>query len=57
VVQTLLTRVPSLSLLVTSRQLLGLSAEREFALLPLPTPNGGENAEQLSAFDAVRLFN
>jgi predicted ATPase len=37
-VQTLLSRVPTLTLLVTSRHLLGLSAEREFALSPLPTP-------------------
>jgi predicted ATPase/Flp pilus assembly protein TadD len=38
VVRTLLERVPSLMLLVTSRRLLGLSGEREFPVLPLPTP-------------------
>ena len=56
VVQALLTRAPSSKLLVTSRQLLGLSAEREFALSPLPTPAGGESPERLSLYDSVRLF-
>jgi hypothetical protein len=37
---TLLARVPTLTLLVTSRQLLGLEAEREFVVPPLPTPGG-----------------
>lgn len=56
IVQTLLERVPSLTLLVTSRQALGLSAEREFPVLPLPTPNGPDTPEQLSLYDSVRLF-
>lgn len=56
VVQTLLARVPSVTLLVTSRQLLGLSAEREFTLPPLPVPGGEESPEQLSVYDSVRLF-
>ncbi|HLK55433.1 MAG TPA: BTAD domain-containing putative transcriptional regulator, partial [Chthonomonadaceae bacterium] len=56
IVQALLARVPALSLLVTSRQVLGLPGEREFAVPPLPTPNGGEAPEQLSLFDSVRLF-
>jgi predicted ATPase/DNA-binding SARP family transcriptional activator len=56
-VQTLLRRVPSLTLLITSRQLLGLSAEREYILSPLPTPHGDNGGpEQLSAYDSVRLF-
>ena len=55
-VQMLLSRVPSLTVLVTSRQLLGLAGEQEFAVPPLPTPNGGETAEQLSLFDSVALF-
>src|SRR5262249_17860528 len=37
-VRALLERVPTLTLLVTSRQRLGISSEQEFALLPLPTP-------------------
>jgi len=56
VVQTLLSRVPSLTLLVTSRQLLGLSAEREFVLSPLPIPGGEETPEQLSLYESVQLF-
>jgi len=56
-VQALLARVPNLTVLVTSRQLLGLSGEREFALKPLPTPNGvADTPERLSAYDGVRLF-
>lgn len=38
VVRALLDRVPTLTCLVTSRQPLGLSDEREFPVLPLPTP-------------------
>lgn len=56
VVQTLLTRVSSLKLLLTSRQLLGLSAEREFVLSPLPVPGTEESPEQLSLYESVRLF-
>src|SRR5205823_12441155 len=56
VVQTLLTRVSALKLLITSRQLLGLSAEREFVLSPLPVPGAGESPEQLSLYESVQLF-
>jgi predicted ATPase len=57
IVQTLLSRVPSLTLLITSRQVLGISAEREYALSPLPTPHGENGGpETLSAYDSVRLF-
>ena len=38
VVRTLLERVPTLKLLVTSRQRLGLTGEREYFVPPLPTP-------------------
>ena len=55
-VPTLLTRVPSLKLLITSRQLLGLSAEREFVLSPLPVPGRRRSPEQLSLYDSVQLF-
>jgi predicted ATPase/DNA-binding SARP family transcriptional activator len=67
-VQTLLERVPSLKCLVTSRQLLGLSIEQEFPVLPLPTPGattqspheggaqGGWTPERLTMFDSVALF-
>jgi predicted ATPase/DNA-binding SARP family transcriptional activator len=40
-VRALLERVPTLTLLVTSRQRLGVSGEQELALLPLPTPGSG----------------
>ena len=55
-VQTLLARLPTLTVLVTSRHLLGLSGEVEFVVPPLVTPNGGETAEQLSLYDSVQLF-
>lgn len=66
VVQALLSRVSDLSVLVTSRQLLGLSGEFEYALLPLATPSGGggsgsgggdnTSAEQLGVYESVQLF-
>lgn len=56
VVQTLLTRVRSLKLLTTSRSLLGLPAEREFVLPPMPVPGTEESLEQLSLYDSVQLF-
>jgi predicted ATPase len=56
VVQALLSRVPELTVLVTSRRVLGLNAEREFPLAPLPTPEGGEVPERLSLYDSVALF-
>lgn len=56
IVQTLLSRVPMLQCLVTSRQTLSLPGEVEFALAPLPTPNGSDTPEHLSLFESVRLF-
>src|SRR5262249_14899433 len=55
-VQTLLARVPSLSLLITSRQVLNLSGEREFVLQPLPVPGDAETPEQLCLYESVQLF-
>jgi predicted ATPase/DNA-binding SARP family transcriptional activator/class 3 adenylate cyclase len=55
-VQSLIERVPTLTVLVTSRQLLGLSAEREFPVGPLPTPHGPDTPEELTLYDSVRLF-
>lgn len=55
-VQSLLSRVPTLQCLVTSRQTLGLPGEEEFAVAPLPTPNGSDTPERLSVFESVRLF-
>jgi tetratricopeptide (TPR) repeat protein len=57
VVRALLAGAPGLTLLVTSRQILGLAGEREFAVAPLPTPGGAAaTLEQLGAYDSVRLF-
>jgi predicted ATPase/DNA-binding SARP family transcriptional activator/Tfp pilus assembly protein PilF len=62
-VQMLLERVPTLTILATSRQRLNLSGEREFPVLALPTPGepaGGpeerENPEGMTHFESVRLF-
>jgi class 3 adenylate cyclase len=54
-VRDLLARVPDLTLLVTSRQLLGLSAEREFALSPLPSPVA--TAKRPRCFPCTRACN
>lgn len=56
VVQTLLSRVSTLQCLVTSRQTLNLPGEVEFAVAPLPIPNGSDTPERLSVFESVRLF-
>jgi predicted ATPase len=55
-IQALLERVPTLTLLVTSRQRLNLPGEREFPVPPLPTPAEAELPERLLAFSSVQLF-
>jgi predicted ATPase/DNA-binding SARP family transcriptional activator len=55
-VQTLLERAPLLKCLVTSRQRLDLSGEREFVVPPLQTPAGGDAPAQLGLCESVRLF-
>jgi predicted ATPase/DNA-binding SARP family transcriptional activator len=55
-VRSLITRVPVVTCLVTSRRSLGLAGEREFPLPPLPIPNGPDTPERLSLYDSVRLF-
>ena len=59
-VQTLLARVPTLTCLVTSRQLLLVGGEREFAVAPLPVPEIGDDAantpERLLGQAAIQLF-
>ena len=53
----LLTLVPHLTCLVTSRQALELNGEREFPLPPLPVPDGATFApEQLLSLASVQLF-
>ena len=54
---TLLERVPTLKVLVTSRRLLNLSGEREFLVPPLPIPNvGTDSPEWLMRCESVQLF-
>jgi predicted ATPase/DNA-binding SARP family transcriptional activator len=55
-VRTLLEQVESLVCLVTSRQVLGLSGERELALLPLPTPRRSDPLERVREYASVQLF-
>ncbi|MDQ2684124.1 MAG: LuxR C-terminal-related transcriptional regulator [Chloroflexota bacterium] len=57
VVATLLAECPLLTVLVTSREPLKISGEREFPLAPLSLPNGGPTTPaRIGAYDAVRLF-
>ena len=63
VLLALLTRVPSLTILATSRARLFIAGEREYPLAPLPTPQApdGSNApppspESLLLFPGVQLF-
>jgi predicted ATPase/DNA-binding CsgD family transcriptional regulator len=54
----LLVRCPTLSILVTSRTVLRVTAEHDYPVLPLPVPSntGGSSPEALAANPAVRLF-
>ncbi len=60
IVRDLLERAPTLRCIVTSRQRLDISGEREFQVLPLPRPEGGNGArwapERLTLFESVQLF-
>ncbi len=58
IVTDLLDNCPQLRILVTSREALGVSPEREYPLAPLqlPTESVGSNVDKLLSFDAVRLF-
>jgi predicted ATPase len=55
-VRQLLERLPRLTCLVTSRLSLGLTAEWEFPVPPLPTPVAPATLEHLMEFPSVRLF-
>jgi predicted ATPase/DNA-binding SARP family transcriptional activator len=52
----LLTRAPNLSLVVTSRQNLGVAGERELPVDPLPVPTLAGSPERLMEFPSVALF-
>ncbi len=56
VVSELLAAVPDLYCLVTSRQLLQIEGEREFALAPLPVPTHAGTPERLLEFPGVQMF-
>ena len=58
VVGTLLERTPDLTILVTSRRLLRLAAEHEYAVptLPVPQAEGALRPEEIAEAAAVRLF-
>ena len=53
----LLAGLPALHLLVTSRHVLGLDGEREFAVAPLLLPHAGMPLDRLAINPAVALFS
>ena len=55
-VRTLLERLPQLTCLVTSRQILALEGEREFFVSPLLIPRQTHNPEALLQYESVQLF-
>jgi predicted ATPase/DNA-binding SARP family transcriptional activator len=55
-IQRLLEGAPALKCVVTSRQILGLSAEYEMVISPLPTPLRPATPEQLIHNASVQLF-
>lgn len=54
--ERLLASAPGLKVLVTSRQRLGLDAEKEMQLSPLAVPEAGERLEALAASPSIALF-
>ncbi|MGD2174363.1 MAG: tetratricopeptide repeat protein [Candidatus Brocadiaceae bacterium] len=56
VVAELLERCPALQCLVTSRERLNLTGERELSVLPLPVPEEEQHVEELKGLASVRLF-
>ena len=56
IVRSLLERVPTLTALVTSRFLLGIPGEQEFAVPPLPIPQKEAGLEQLRDVESIALF-
>ena len=55
-VLTLLSRVPALTCLVTSRRRLALACEHKYPVRPLPTPGGEDTPERLAQLASVQLF-
>jgi len=56
VVETLLSRLPHLTCLVTSRRILGVEGEQEFPLSPLPLPSSTESLSEMAQNPGVTLF-
>ena len=55
-VKALLETLPDLSILSTSRAILGLPGEQEFVVPPLRTPGGNESPQGLGMYESVTLF-
>jgi hypothetical protein len=55
-VQELLERLPSLTILITSRQVLSLPGEREFPVLPLPVPDEQLPPDKIKEYSSTALF-
>jgi predicted ATPase len=55
-VQELLERLPSLTVLITSRQVLNLPGEREFPVLPLPVPDEELPPAKIKEYSSTALF-
>jgi predicted ATPase len=55
-IATLLTGVPDLKVLATSRESLCIAGEKEFPLAPLSLPRSSDPPEDVAASPAVRLF-
>jgi DNA-binding SARP family transcriptional activator len=55
-VETLLKSAPTLRVLATSREAVGVSGEVEYALMPLAVPTTDADPKETSAVGAVRLF-
>lgn len=57
IIRQLRDRVPTLQLMITSRQLLGIEHEQECPVLPLPFPPVSQlSSEQMEKYAAVQLF-
>jgi len=56
IVRSLLQQAPALTCLITSRRSLRIEGEKEYGIMPLPTPNGETTPEALMRCPAVELF-
>ena len=56
VLEMLMTRLPELSCLVTSRRVVGVAGEQEFPLAPFPLPDARDTLAELARNPGVALF-